>query len=86
MKGSKATVQTVASGLMVVAFQRLTAGRLFQGGAAFVVAIGLFYGYEELNLRQLPADADDLAALTDAAGDAAREQVGAMRDGDGGDP
>lgn len=79
MKGTKATVQTVASGLLVIALQRLTTGELYQGVAAAAVAIGLFYAYEYLGIKQLPINSEDVSSLTDALGDTAEERTRKIR-------
>lgn len=80
MKGRKATVQTVATGLLVAAIQRFTAGSLYQGAVALIIALLLFYGYEYLDLKQLPQNADDILDLTDQAGTTLRDRIDSLRD------
>lgn len=79
MKGAKTTAQTLASGLLVIALQRLSTGELYQGSAAAAAAVGLFYIDEYLGIKQLPINSEDVLSLTDAIGDAAEERTRDIR-------
>lgn len=79
MRGKKAATLTVASSLVVWAIQMIIAGQLYQGAAGMVIAAGLFYAYEELQLRQVPTTAEDLQGLSEQIGQSVREQVDSLR-------
>jgi hypothetical protein len=74
-RAKKAALLGIATTLIPSAVQKAIAASYYQAGVALALGFGALWAYEHLQIRQIPASAEDFKDLSEDVGDAVKDRV-----------